>query len=84
MADVRHEACAEETRSQEGEVDHAHVISVALCISLLFLILILYFCIFLTTTFSYNTALLSLEKEKLESKILESMSHPFIVHLYKV
>jgi len=25
----------------------------------------------------------SLEKEKLESKILESMSHPFIVHLYK-
>lgn len=26
----------------------------------------------------------SLEKEKLESKILESMSHPFIVHLYKV
>jgi len=25
----------------------------------------------------------SLEKEKLESRILESMSHPFIVHLYK-
>jgi len=24
-----------------------------------------------------------MEKEKLESKILESMSHPFIVHLYK-
>lgn len=25
----------------------------------------------------------SIEKEKLESKILESMTHPFIVHLYK-